>query len=268
MGGDRAPEEIVAGALLAAREWDAQIILTGDEARVRPLLTGAGADLVTLVHAPETVPMDQHAAQALRSADRTSLGIAVNLVKTGAGRRRRLGRQHRRFPRDRLDQTADDRGHRPARHRDDLAGIGRVDRAARLGRQRRLPSRMARTVRHDGRRLRESRPESRESARRRPFERRRTHQRQPAVARSRETARCDRVELHRERRRQRSVSQRRRRRRLRRIRGKRRAEGRRRHHHGSLDRHQRDASRRQPRHEDRHGVTGAGAAPAAQTLRL
>jgi phosphate acyltransferase len=83
MGGDRAPEEIVAGALLAAREWDAQIILTGDEARVRPLLTGAGADLVTLVHAPETVPMDQHAAQALRSADRTSLGIAVNLVKTG-----------------------------------------------------------------------------------------------------------------------------------------------------------------------------------------
>jgi glycerol-3-phosphate acyltransferase PlsX len=83
MGGDRAPEEIVAGALLAAREWDAQIILTGDEARVRPLLTGAGSDLVTLVHAPETVPMDQHAAQALRSADRTSLGIAVNLVKTG-----------------------------------------------------------------------------------------------------------------------------------------------------------------------------------------
>jgi glycerol-3-phosphate acyltransferase PlsX len=83
MGGDRAPEEIVAGALLAAREWDAQIILTGDEAQVRPLLTGAGADLVTLIHAPETVPMDQHASQALRSADRTSLGIAVNLVKTG-----------------------------------------------------------------------------------------------------------------------------------------------------------------------------------------
>lgn len=83
MGGDRAPEEVVAGALLAAREWDAQIILTGDEARVRPLLTGAGADLVTLIHAPETVPMDQHASQALRSADRTSLGIAVNLVKTG-----------------------------------------------------------------------------------------------------------------------------------------------------------------------------------------
>ncbi len=83
MGGDRAPEEIVAGALLATRDSDAQIILTGDEARVRPLLTGPGADLLTVLHAPETVPMDQHASQALRSADRTSLGIAVNLVKTG-----------------------------------------------------------------------------------------------------------------------------------------------------------------------------------------
>jgi fatty acid/phospholipid biosynthesis enzyme len=43
MGGDRAPEEIVAGAILAARECDAEIILTGDEARIRPLLTLAGA---------------------------------------------------------------------------------------------------------------------------------------------------------------------------------------------------------------------------------
>ena len=50
MGGDRAPEEIVAGALLAARECDAQIILTGDEARIRPLLSGAGSDLRGLRH--------------------------------------------------------------------------------------------------------------------------------------------------------------------------------------------------------------------------
>jgi glycerol-3-phosphate acyltransferase PlsX len=83
MGGDHAPVEVVAGALLAACECDADIILTGDEASIRPLLTGPGADLVTVRHAPETVPMDQHPAQALRSADRTSLGIAVNLVKSG-----------------------------------------------------------------------------------------------------------------------------------------------------------------------------------------
>ena len=35
MGGDHAPEEIVAGALLAAAESNADIILVGDESRVR-----------------------------------------------------------------------------------------------------------------------------------------------------------------------------------------------------------------------------------------
>ncbi|MDQ2663091.1 MAG: phosphate acyltransferase PlsX [Candidatus Eremiobacteraeota bacterium] len=83
MGGDQAPVEPVAGALLAAREDFADIILVGDEARVRPLLTGAAADKIEVLHAPEQVPMDQHASQALRQADRTSLGVAVNLVKEG-----------------------------------------------------------------------------------------------------------------------------------------------------------------------------------------
>jgi glycerol-3-phosphate acyltransferase PlsX len=84
MGGDHAPGEIVAGALLAANEYvEADLTLVGDEDAVRPLLHGPGADRITLVHAAEIVPMDQHASHALRSADRTSLGIAVNLVKKG-----------------------------------------------------------------------------------------------------------------------------------------------------------------------------------------
>jgi len=82
MGGDHAPEEIVAGALLAAAESNARVILVGDESRVRALLRGA-PESVTVVHAPEAVPMDQNASAALRSADRTSLGIAVGLVKRG-----------------------------------------------------------------------------------------------------------------------------------------------------------------------------------------
>lgn len=85
MGGDHAPHEIVAGALLAVNEYtNADLTLVGDEAAVRPLLVGRGADRIAVVHAAESVPMDQHASQALRSADRTSLGIAVNMVKTGA----------------------------------------------------------------------------------------------------------------------------------------------------------------------------------------
>ena len=83
MGGDHAPEEAVAGALLAAGESDAEILLVGDEGRVRPLLRGPAASNVRVVHAPDAVPMAQSASAALRSADRTSLGIAVDLVKRG-----------------------------------------------------------------------------------------------------------------------------------------------------------------------------------------
>jgi glycerol-3-phosphate acyltransferase PlsX len=83
MGGDHAPVEIVAGAVLAARENYGDLVLVGDEAQVRPLLTGAGSERIELVHAPESVPMDMHASQALRIADKTSLGVAVNMVKAG-----------------------------------------------------------------------------------------------------------------------------------------------------------------------------------------
>jgi glycerol-3-phosphate acyltransferase PlsX len=83
MGGDHAPQEIVAGALLAAQEYEAEIILVGDESTVSPLVRGAGSEKVRVVHAPEAVPMDQGPSQALRQSERTSLGIAVNLVKRG-----------------------------------------------------------------------------------------------------------------------------------------------------------------------------------------
>src|SRR5690348_13342357 len=70
MGGDHAPEEIVAGAILAAQEDWGELTLVGDEARVRPLLQGPGSEKITLVHAPDNVPMDMHASQALRIADK------------------------------------------------------------------------------------------------------------------------------------------------------------------------------------------------------
>jgi glycerol-3-phosphate acyltransferase PlsX len=83
MGGDHAPEEIVAGALMAAAESDASIVLVGDEPRVRTLLAGSPSDRISVVHAPEAVPMDQHASAAVRTAEKTSLGVAVTLVKKG-----------------------------------------------------------------------------------------------------------------------------------------------------------------------------------------
>jgi glycerol-3-phosphate acyltransferase PlsX len=83
MGGDNAPEEIVAGAVLAERDGMARIILVGDEARVAPLLAQHGTNAVEIVHASGAVAMDANPSQAVRNADGTSLGVAVDLVREG-----------------------------------------------------------------------------------------------------------------------------------------------------------------------------------------
>ncbi len=82
MGGDQAPGEIVAGALLAHEEGLGQIVLVGDEERIRPLL-GRHAGDIRVVHVAGEVAMDAPATQAMRNARGTSLGEAVDLVRNG-----------------------------------------------------------------------------------------------------------------------------------------------------------------------------------------
>jgi glycerol-3-phosphate acyltransferase PlsX len=83
MGGDNAPQEIVAGAVLAAREGLGHMVLVGDRAVVEPLLAQDPVPGIEVVHAPCAVAMDANPAQALRNCDETSLGAAVNLVRDG-----------------------------------------------------------------------------------------------------------------------------------------------------------------------------------------
>jgi glycerol-3-phosphate acyltransferase PlsX len=81
MGGDKAPAEIVAGALLAHRDGLGRIILVGDERRIAPLLHGERE--IEIVHAAGAIAMDAHASYAVRNAAGTSLGDAVDLVRDG-----------------------------------------------------------------------------------------------------------------------------------------------------------------------------------------
>ncbi len=83
MGGDNAPEEIVAGAILAHREGGVDLTLVGDEARIRPLLGDASAS-IAVAHVAGEIPMDMPASQAMRNAKGTSLGHAVDMVRDGS----------------------------------------------------------------------------------------------------------------------------------------------------------------------------------------
>ncbi|HME81528.1 MAG TPA: phosphate acyltransferase PlsX [Candidatus Eremiobacteraceae bacterium] len=84
MGGDLAPDAIVAGACRAAREWGCRILLVGDRSALEPLLKREGAPAnVSIVATSETVAMDEAPAIAVRRGGATSMGKTIDLVRDG-----------------------------------------------------------------------------------------------------------------------------------------------------------------------------------------
>src|SRR3990170_1773216 len=84
MGGDQAPEAIISGAVAAARELGADVVLVGREARVREeLARHRGAPALEIVDAPEVIEMHEPPAMALRRKRRASIVVAIELLKAG-----------------------------------------------------------------------------------------------------------------------------------------------------------------------------------------
>jgi glycerol-3-phosphate acyltransferase PlsX len=87
MGGDHAPREIVRGAIDGARQLDnvTKILLVGDSAAIQKELDGlvVPPGRVEIVHASEVVEMDEAPAQAIRRKKDSSIGRAVDMVKSG-----------------------------------------------------------------------------------------------------------------------------------------------------------------------------------------
>src|SRR5260370_7061714 len=87
MGGDNAPGEIVAGAVLAAREYGTGVILVGREDAIRAELAKhdtQGLDL-PIIHTDEVIAMEEHdPAAAAREKRNASMLLALQQVRDGA----------------------------------------------------------------------------------------------------------------------------------------------------------------------------------------
>jgi phosphate acyltransferase len=86
MGGDHAPEAIVEGAVLAAREYETPIILTGLSEQIQTELHKHDPDRILpieIVHADEIVYMHDSPGKVLRSKRKSSMKIGLDLVKQG-----------------------------------------------------------------------------------------------------------------------------------------------------------------------------------------
>ena len=75
MGGDYAPEEVVLGAIEAVKAYKYDVVLVGDEKKIRKVMAEHGAEeseRLTIVH-----------AQAIRKKKDASIVVATRLVKEG-----------------------------------------------------------------------------------------------------------------------------------------------------------------------------------------
>ncbi len=82
MGGDHAPAEIVVGAVTWAGEHpETDVLLVGDEPRMREHLVGDLPRNVTLIQASESVAMHEHPAAAVRRKREASINVAMRLVR-------------------------------------------------------------------------------------------------------------------------------------------------------------------------------------------
>ncbi|HWM91080.1 MAG TPA: phosphate acyltransferase PlsX [Thermoanaerobaculia bacterium] len=88
MGGDFAPQSAVEGAVSAAIEDGAEILLVGDRACIETELARLGSlgrrpKRIEIVHAEEVVGMDEPAITPIRKKRRSSIRICAELVKEG-----------------------------------------------------------------------------------------------------------------------------------------------------------------------------------------
>ena len=86
MGGDLGPSVVVPGAIEAARQTGAKILLVGNEALLDGelnRLSPSGVDL-EIVHAPEVAGMDEKPSDILRRKKNASIQVACRLVRDGA----------------------------------------------------------------------------------------------------------------------------------------------------------------------------------------
>ncbi len=87
MGSDTYPDPEIEGALQAARLFQEEIVLVGDEKIIAPKLTALNTDHlpVRIENAPDVLEMGEKPVEAARRKPRNSMAVGLTLVKDGIG---------------------------------------------------------------------------------------------------------------------------------------------------------------------------------------
>lgn len=85
MGSDHYPNPELEGAILAAKMYGVEIILSGDQAMLQPRLDKMNQDglPITIEHAPDMVEMSDKAVESARQKPNNSMAVGLELIKRG-----------------------------------------------------------------------------------------------------------------------------------------------------------------------------------------
>jgi len=84
MGGDHAPQAVVAGAILAAQQHGIRSILIGDEQQILACLKDTDPqtrNLMEIVHTYEVIGMGDHPVEAIRKNRQASMVLAIRMIR-------------------------------------------------------------------------------------------------------------------------------------------------------------------------------------------
>lgn len=86
-GGDNAPQAVIEGCLLAKKEYGVDLVLTGDEEKIRAAAKEMNADLtgIQLVNAPQVMPVEADPTEILKSYSDSSMAVGLKMLSEGKG---------------------------------------------------------------------------------------------------------------------------------------------------------------------------------------
>lgn len=83
MGGDNAPQSVVEGACMAVNEYNVDIVITGDEEKIKKKLEKHSCDKnkISIVPTTEVITNDEKPVSAIRKKTNSSMAVALKMVK-------------------------------------------------------------------------------------------------------------------------------------------------------------------------------------------
>ena len=86
-GGDNAPLSVIKGVELAVKEYGADIVLSGDEEKIKQCAEKNGVSLekVSIINAPDVISMHDEPTDILKAKSQSSMAVGLKALKDGQG---------------------------------------------------------------------------------------------------------------------------------------------------------------------------------------